>query len=229
MVTFYNEISNSHQNWIKKQKIYFVASAPLASDGHVNVSPKGYDSFRVITPNKVCYLELSGSGIETQSHVNENQRLTFMFTAFEGAPRVLRLWSLAKVHLIGTPEFEALLKAHFADSELAGKKGLRSIVVAEVFKVGTSCGFGVPFFDYKEPRNTLIDYWGKRSNEEIRKYWVEHNSTSIDGLPGIQLDGNSSGKRRRHIKLAKDYGSLMAAFSAGVAATLIAVKYFGSR
>ncbi|KAK9763348.1 hypothetical protein K7432_010047 [Basidiobolus ranarum] len=226
MVTFFDEINKGYADWIEKQKVYYVASAPLDPKGHVNVSPKGYDSFRILNPNKVAYLELSGSGIETQSHVKENGRLTIMFAAMEGAPRILRLWSFAKVYQVGTPEYEEILQEHFAGSELLGNPGLRSIIVADVYKVGSSCGFGVPFFEYKEPRNTLVTYYGKKTMDQVKESWKK-NRSSLDGLPGMNIDDEpSSQKKNSQLKLPKNSISLAAAFGAGVAATMIAVKYF---
>ncbi|KAF9972393.1 hypothetical protein BGZ73_004475 [Actinomortierella ambigua] len=187
MGVYYDEIDDNIAAWIKKQKIFFVASAPLDADGAVNTSPKGYDCFRIIGPNKVCYLDLTGSGVETLSHIKENGRVTFMFTAFEGPPRILRLWSRGEVHEVGTPEFEELYEEHFrGSSELTNNNGIRSIVVGNVYKVGTSCGYGVPFFDYKEPRTTLASYWNKKDVEKIHDYWVLKNHSSLDGLAGMR-------------------------------------------
>ncbi|KAG0259319.1 hypothetical protein DFQ27_004122 [Actinomortierella ambigua] len=187
MGVYYDEIDDNIAAWIKKQKIFFVASAPLDPDGVVNTSPKGYDCFRIINPNKVCYLDLTGSGIETLSHIKENGRVTFMFTAFEGPPRILRLWSRGEVYEIDTPEFNELYEEHFrGSSELTNNKGIRSIVVGNVYKVATSCGYGVPFFDYKEPRTSLALYWNKKDLEKIHDYWLLKNNASLDGLVGMR-------------------------------------------
>ncbi|KAF9932664.1 hypothetical protein FBU30_007661 [Linnemannia zychae] len=196
MGEFFDEISENHADWIKKQKMIFVGTAPMSSIGKVNVSPKGYDCFRIIGPNQVCYLELTGSGIETQSHVEENKRITIMMCAFEGAPRVLRLFGTGRVHRVGTPEFDMLFAKHFSSSNDDNKdneKGdirnctaKRAIILVDVYKVGTSCGYGVPYYEFKGSRPTLTNYWGKKSEGQVADYWVLKNTTSLDGLPGMR-------------------------------------------
>src|SRR4051794_40948634 len=126
MGNFWNEISESHQDWIRAQKLFFVATAPLSSKGHVNVSPKGHDTFRILGPNKMAYIELTGSGVETWAHLVENGRITIMFCAFDGKPRILRLWGWGRVCPIGTKEFEEHL-GWFDGSDVVGSKGVRSI------------------------------------------------------------------------------------------------------
>ncbi|KAF9358054.1 hypothetical protein BGX26_002575 [Mortierella sp. AD094] len=207
MVQWFDEIGEEHADWIKKQKIFFVATAPLDGRGCVNTSPKGYDSFRVLGPNQVCYLELSGksqnyklfgtkmgkthdqpfgSGIETQSHLEENGRITIMLTAFEGGPRIMRLIGTGRVVRVGSPEFNQLLDEHYEGTELYRASGKRAIIVADVRKVGTSCGYAVPFFDYRGSRPTLINTWAKRDEETVKQYWLTKNKFSLDGLPGMR-------------------------------------------
>ncbi|KAF9903022.1 hypothetical protein EC991_004273 [Linnemannia zychae] len=188
MGKFYDEITKDHQEWIKKQKMFVVASAPLSATGTVNASPKGYDCFRIIDANKACYLEMTGSGIETQSHVEENGRLTIMFMAFEGAPAILRLFGIGHVHRVGSPEYESLYTAHYGDAapDFQTIEGKRSIIVISVDKVGISCGFGVPYYEYKGNRPTLLNYWGKKTEEKVVEYWVKENTQSLDGLPGMK-------------------------------------------
>ncbi|KAG0305128.1 hypothetical protein BGZ97_001227 [Linnemannia gamsii] len=186
MVQFFDNISDDHAEWIKKQKIFFVGTAPLDGRGTVNNSPKGYDCLRVLNPNQVCYLEMSGSGIETQSHLEENGRITIMLTAFEGGPRIMRLMGSGRVVRVETPEFNTLMKNHYEGSELARASGKRAIILADVRKVSTSCGYGVPYFDYKGSRKTLIDTWAKRDEERVKEYWKTINKFSLDGLPGMR-------------------------------------------
>lgn len=127
-----------------------------------------------------------GSGIETQSHLEENGRITIMLTAFEGGPRIMRLMGTGRVIRVDTPEFNALMKNHYEGSELAHASGKRAIILADVRKVSTSCGYGVPYFDYKGSRKTLIDTWAKRDEEVVKEYWKTINKFSLDGLPGMR-------------------------------------------
>ncbi|KAG0043594.1 hypothetical protein BGZ83_011221 [Gryganskiella cystojenkinii] len=179
-------ITDNLAAWIKKQKLIFVSSAPLSDQGKVNVSPKGYDCFRILNPKQVCYLELTGSGIETQSHVEENGRITIMLCAFEGAPRILRIWGHGRVIRVDTPEFDSLFEVHYQDSDLNDATGKRSIIVVDVDQVGTSCGFGVPYFEYKGPRPTQVSYWKKKTEDQVTEYWNKMNRFSLDGLPGMR-------------------------------------------
>ncbi|KAF9292725.1 hypothetical protein BGZ88_006213 [Linnemannia elongata] len=188
MGQFYDEMSADQQDWIHKQKMFIVASAPLSATGTINASPKGYDCFRIIDANKACYLEMTGSGIETQSHVEENGRLTIMFMAFEGAPKILRLFGRGHVCRVDTPEYQRLYDAHYRGTspDFEAIEGKRSIIVITVEKVGISCGFGVPYYEYKENRPTLLNYWGKKTEDQVADYWVKKNKQSVDGLPGMK-------------------------------------------
>ncbi|KAG0274570.1 hypothetical protein BGZ96_004194 [Linnemannia gamsii] len=188
MGKFYDEMNADQQEWIKKQMMFIVASAPLSATGTVNASPKGYDCFRIIDANKACYLEMTGSGIETQSHVEENGRLTIMFMAFEGAPKILRLFGRGHVCRVDTPEYNRLYTTHYHGSspDFETLQGKRSIIVISIEKVGTSCGFGVPYYEYKENRPTLLNYWGKKTEEKVVEYWAKENKQSVDGLPGMK-------------------------------------------
>ncbi|KAF9283993.1 hypothetical protein BGZ88_010204 [Linnemannia elongata] len=186
MVQFFDNISDDHAEWIRKQRIFFVGTAPLDGRGTVNNSPKGYDCLRVLNSNQVCYLEMSGSGIETQSHLEENGRITIMLTAFEGGPRIMRLMGTGRVIRVDTPEFNTLMETYYEGSELARASGKRAIILADVRKVSTSCGYGVPYFNYKGARNTLIDTWSKRDEDKVKEYWKTINKFSLDGLPGMR-------------------------------------------
>jgi hypothetical protein len=163
--------------WIGRQHLFFVATAPV--DGHVNLSPKGYDTFRVLGPQRVAYLDLTGSGIETVSHVQENGRLTIMFTALDGPPQVVRLYARGEVHLLGSEGFDALAPLF---PELPGR---RAIIEAHLSRVSTSCGYSIPRFTYESERDTLNAAVRRKSPEQMDAYHREKNATSIDGLPGL--------------------------------------------
>ncbi|MEE9347793.1 MAG: pyridoxamine 5'-phosphate oxidase family protein [Robiginitomaculum sp.] len=176
----YETIEPKLEAFIKAQKMFFVATAPLSGEGHVNLSPKGYDSFAILNPAKVAYLDLGGSGIETQAHITENGRITIMFCAFEGKANIVRLFGTAKVFDFGHPDFAQKLAA------FPGHDRARSIFEIALDRIQDSCGWGVPFYEFKGERDQL-----KRSNAN-RSYddWAEHryktNSLSIDGLPGLK-------------------------------------------
>jgi Pyridoxamine 5'-phosphate oxidase len=172
-----SKIRPEHRSFIQQQKVFFVASA--APKGRVNVSPKGMSTLRVLGDNDVAYLDCTGSGNETRAHllVSEDKRLTFMFCAFEGYPVILRLYGRGQSILRGTPEYAAL-QPHFNEIP-----GARQIVRLAVDLVQTSCGMGVPLFDYREDRPNLVRYWTARGINNLRKYWGLKNMRSIDGLP----------------------------------------------
>lgn len=165
--------------WIASQHVFFVASAP-SEGGHVNLSPKGHDCLRVIDTTTVAYLDLTGSGAETIAHTRQNGRLTMMFCAFEGPPRILRLFGIGTAHPVDTDGF-ADLSPRFPDLP-----GTRSIVVLEIERVQTSCGYAVPFMDYRDERPTLQQWAARKSEDELAAYWAEKNAVSIDGIPALE-------------------------------------------
>jgi hypothetical protein len=169
------------EEFIDAQPLFFVASAPLAADGHVNLSPKGLDSFRVLSPNRVAYLDLTGSGNETSAHVTENGRITFMFCAFSGPPRILRLYGRGTVILPGAAEWAALAPLFRA------VPGIRQIIAADILRVQTSCGFGVPLMTAVDQRDTLLR-WAEGKRETLAEYRRKKNATSIDGLAAPLAD-----------------------------------------
>ncbi|KAG0245367.1 hypothetical protein B0O80DRAFT_435546 [Mortierella sp. GBAus27b] len=239
MVKHMDSIGPDQRAWIEKQKLFFVASAALDPNGTVNTSPKGYDSFRVLGPNQVCYLEISGSGIETQSHVQENGRLTVMFIAFEGAPKTMRLRGRGRVCSLGSPEFLSLYDAHFkgsADLDIDKTSGLRSIIVMDVNMVSISCGFSVPLYEYKGNRPTLMNYWSKRSDDQVTDFWIKENAQSLDGLPGMRHErmgpkyastpGSNWWNRCTEQQLLSFGAALTASFSAGVAVSFMLLKRY---
>ena len=164
--------------WIERQRMFFVASAPLSPDAHVNCSPKGGDTFRIIGAREVAYLDLTGSGIETIAHVQENGRIVVMFCAFDGAPKIVRLHGKAVVLYPSDPGFEPL------QSLFPAYAGARAIVKVSIARISDSCGYAVPRFDFVEQRDVLDKWTARKSAEELAAYRVAKNTTSIDGLPG---------------------------------------------
>jgi len=171
-----DEIKTIHKTFIEKQHMFFVASAPLSENGHVNLSPKGMDSFRVLSPNKVAYLDFISSGNETSAHTLENGRITFMFCSFDGSPQILRLYGQGKVILHNMSEWNKISN----NFELTS--AVRQIIVADIHRVQTSCGFGVPIFEFKGQRVIHEKWADKMGNEKLEKYMIENNLVSVDGL-----------------------------------------------
>ncbi|PKM09124.1 MAG: pyridoxamine 5'-phosphate oxidase [Gammaproteobacteria bacterium HGW-Gammaproteobacteria-4] len=168
--------------WLLAQPVFFVASAPLSATGHVNCSPKGLDAFRVLGPRRVAYVDIAGSGAETVAHLRENGRIVFMFCAFSGPPRIVRLHGVGKAVLPSDKDWAAL------HAQLPAHDGTRSIIVADITRVSSSCGFGVPTFEQFSPRSAL-PAWVKRKGEDgVREYQRRNNRQSIDGLPAIEID-----------------------------------------
>lgn len=184
MAKTYPEIDSDLQSFIKAQPVFFVATAPLDPHGHVNASPKGLDTLRILGPKTVAYLDIFGSGVETIAHLRENQRIVLMFCAFQGAPKTLRLHGHGRVVEPHEPQFSTL-QAHFPVYE-----GTRAIIVVEITRVSDSCGYGVPLLKYEADRPTLPAWCRKRGTEGLKIYRSEKNRHSIDGLPGVtdQMD-----------------------------------------
>lgn len=177
MAKFYDTITPYIREFIQAQHMFFVASAPLSATGHVNLSPKGHDSFRILSDSQVAYMDLTGSGNETSAHVAENGRITFMFCAFDGAPNIVRLFGKGRTVLPTDAEWESLI-THFTP-----QLGTRQIIVADIHMAQTSCGFAVPFMDYVGERDVL-DKWSEAKGEDgLIDYRREKNSLSIDSLP----------------------------------------------
>ena len=182
MGKIYDEIDEKLSAWIEAQHLFFVASAPLAEDGHVNVSPKGdLRWFRVLGPREVGYLDFVGSGAETIAHARENGRIVVMFCAFDGPPRIVRLHGRASVHLPGEQGFDELL-ARFDPPEHA----LRSLIRVEVERIADSCGYGVPLMRF-DGKRSQYDKWADKQARDggFEAYIEEKNAESIDGLPAI--------------------------------------------
>lgn len=177
------ELDDDLRGFIAAQKVFFVASAPLSADGHVNLSPKGLDTFRVLGPTTAAYLDLTGSGVETIAHLRENGRLTVMFCAFDGRPRILRLYGRGRAVLPGDAEWPAV-SAGFPELP-----GVRSVIVLEVERIADSCGYAVPRYEFAGDRPQLIDWCEKKGPEGIEKYKRQKNAASLDGLPGLPSAG----------------------------------------
>jgi len=165
--------------WWRAQPLFFVATAPRGDEGHVNLSPKGYDTLRVLGPDRVAYLDLTGSGVETIAHLRENGRITLMACAFDGNPRISRIYGRGTVHLAGTAAFDELAP------EFAMLPGARSIVDVAVERVTTSCGYAVPRMDLVDDRDRLLDWAKNKGDDGIAQYWASKNAQSIDGLAGL--------------------------------------------
>lgn len=167
--------------WIGRQHVFFVGTAPLSGEGHVNVSPKGGDAFRVLGEHEVAYLDYTGSGAETAAHLRENGRIVIMFCAFEGKPDIVRLHGRGEVILPDHPDFDALA------ARFPANPGTRAFVRVAVERVSTSCGYSVPFMDFREDRPALDKWATAKGPEALAEYRQQKNRLSIDNLPA--LDG----------------------------------------
>ncbi|RYP21120.1 hypothetical protein DL765_002409 [Monosporascus sp. GIB2] len=213
MGVYYEVMPKSIQDWILSQQVFWVATAPLSSDGHVNVSPKGGRYFGLVNERTFWYMDLSGSGNETISHLHEpgNGRITVMFNAFDGPPKIVRLWGKGRVLENGTPEFEEFVAKHCVNTI----PGTRSIIIADIHQAGSSCGFSVPFFDFKEHRQVLNDFFAKKEEkfkagnekESIDRYWAYKNAWSVDHLPGMKR-GLAAAQRDKIEPIKKMVGPL---------------------
>jgi hypothetical protein len=177
MGKFFNTIQTPHKAFIEKQKMFFVGSAPLSTEGHVNLSPKGLDSFRILSNTRVMYMDIIGSGNETSAHILENGRITLMFCAFEGPPLILRLYGKGYTVLPHNAEWPELSKAFKL------LLATRQIIVVNVEMVQTSCGFSVPLYDYCGERDHAFKWAENKGADGLEKYKEEKNRISLDGLP----------------------------------------------
>ena len=174
-------IDDHARRFIEAQHMFFVATAPLDPAGHVNLSPKGLDTFRILGPSRVAYLDFNGSGVETISHLKENGRIVLMFCSFQGPPKIFRLHGRGRVVEPDDTEFE-LLTENFRNHD-----SVRSIIVVELNRVADSCGYGVPLFNYQGERKQLAAWAHTKGPEGLEAYREENNARSIDGLPGIRV------------------------------------------
>jgi hypothetical protein len=181
MSNLFENITPDLADWIARQYIFFVATAPLSASGHVNVSPKGGDSFRVLGPMEVAYQDYTGSGAETVAHLRENGRIVIMFCGFDGPPRITRLHGHGTVIQPGDDRYAELA------SRFPAKAGTRAIINVSVTRVSSSCGYAVPFFDFRQQRDQLDRWVATKSPDELAAYRLKKNSESIDGLPALDV------------------------------------------
>lgn len=174
----YDEIDERMATFLRAQHVFFVATAPDV-DGFVNVSPKGLDTFAITGPQSVAYLDLTGSGVETIAHLRQNGRITFLFCAFEGPPRIVRLYGRGRTVLAGDPEFAT------AASRFPTFLGARAVIDVTLDRIADSCGYAVPRYRYEGDRAQLIDWADNKGADGVVAYRSERNATSIDGLPAI--------------------------------------------
>ncbi|HYO96806.1 MAG TPA: pyridoxamine 5'-phosphate oxidase family protein [Polyangiaceae bacterium] len=167
------------RDFIEKQRLFFVATAPAGSEGHLNLSPKGLDGFRVLGPLVAAYVDYPGSGIETVAHVRENGRIVLLFCAFEGAPNIVRIYGRGEVVAPHHPQFTPLLAAF--DPKLAA----RSVIRIQVERIASACGYGVPVYEFKHERQQLVRWAERKGPDGIARYQAQKNRVSIDGLPGL--------------------------------------------
>jgi hypothetical protein len=181
MGKIYERITDHLQAFIERQHIFFVATAPLEDGSHVNVSPKGQDTFAILDPHTVAYQDFSGSGAETIAHLKQNRRITIMFCAFEGPPFVLRLYGQGEVLEPDNPKFDELNK------DFALDLGVRSIIRVSLTRIQDSCGYGVPLYDFVKPRDTLLKWAERKGEQGIIEFKREYNVRSIDGLLALEV------------------------------------------
>ncbi|WNG40669.1 pyridoxamine 5'-phosphate oxidase family protein [Archangium minus] len=188
MAKQFPQLEPAHREFIQRQRVFFTASA--AATGHVNLSPKGLDALRVLGEKSVAYLDLTGSGNETAAHLLADGRLTLMFCAFEGPPLILRLYGRGRAVRRGSAEYTRLLASDFGGVE---PLGARQIIVLDIDLVQTSCGYGVPLFEYTSERPTLTKWAEAKGPEGLDTYRRKKNVRSLDGLPTGLLDEEADG------------------------------------
>ena len=175
----FDSIDDRARAFIEAQHVFFVATAPSGDEGHVNLSPKAYDTFRVLGPNRVTYLDLTGSGAETVAHVRQNGRITLLFCAFDGKPNLLRLYGRGSVAEPGDPAFDEVAAL------VPPNKGARAAIVVDVDRVSTSCGYSIPFYEYVGERPMLDEWSARKSDDDLVAYRADKNARSIDGIPSL--------------------------------------------
>lgn len=176
----YDAIDERLAAFLEAQRVFFVATAPLAGDGLLNCSPRGLEGLAVLGPREVAWLDLTGSGVETIAHLRENGRIVLLFCAFEGPPRIVRLQGRGAVLEPGDPDFAAL-RARFGDHE-----GVRAVIRVACTRISDSCGYGVPLLEHRGERPQLAEWARRKGPDGLRAYQAEKNARSIDGLPGLQ-------------------------------------------
>lgn len=188
MGKLYPELDQRLRKFIARQPVFFVATAPCLTGegdgGHVNVSPKGLqDTFAILGPTTVAYLDLTGSGAETIAHLRQNGQITIMFCSFEQQPKILRLYGVGAVVLPGEPQWGELA-GHFPGAG-SDRPSRRAIIVVDIHRIADSCGYAVPVMELVAERDLLTRWAGGKSAEELAAYRAEKNVVSIDGLPAL--------------------------------------------
>lgn len=172
-------IDENLKTWIQRQPMWFVATAPLSDQGHVNISPRGHDSFSVLGPNQVAWVDYTGSGVETIAHIRENARVCLMFNSFDDRPRIVRLHGRGAVHLPGEEIFEKVVALH------PEHPSTRAVISVQLTRISDSCGWGVPVMELAGERELLRLQAEKKGAAGMEEYRTQKNSLSIDGLPGL--------------------------------------------
>ena len=182
MAKIFATIDDELAGWIGQQQLFFVATAPLSDEGLINCSPKGGDSFRVLGGTEVAYQDFTGSGVETIAHLRENGRIVIMFCAFEGAPKILRLHGRGTVATAADEGYAELI------AKFPANPGTRAIIHVDVERIADSCGYAVPVYEFKAPRDILDQWAADKGAEGVQAYQRANNRRSIDGLPGLDAD-----------------------------------------
>ena len=179
MGKIFESVDATLRTWIEAQPVWFVATAPLAADGRVNVSPRGGDALSVLGPHRVGWLDLTGSGVETIAHLRENGRACVMFASFDHRPRIVRLHGTGEVHLPGTPAFEEVSALH------PPHPSTRAVITVDVERISDSCGWGVPVMEVTDERDLMRPFAEKKGPEGMAAYRAQKNARSVDGLLGL--------------------------------------------
>jgi hypothetical protein len=179
----FDGIDDALADWIAAQPLWFVATAPLAADGRINLSPRGHDTFSVLDPRRVAWVDYTGSGIETVAHLRENGRICLMFCSYDQRPRIVRLHGRGRVALPGEPEYDDVVARH------PEHPGTRAVIVVDLERVSDSCGYGVPVMELVGERDLLRLHAEHKGPDGMAAYRVEKNAASIDGLPGLPTPG----------------------------------------
>ncbi len=172
-------------SWIEQQKIFFVSSAPLSANGHINCSPKGLDSFRIVDEHTVVYQDLTGSGIETIAHLKENSRILIMFCAFDGPPKIVRFHGKGSVVTPDHPQYNQY------NDLFPERQGTRAYILIDVTRISDSCGYSVPLYEFRKDRDVLDKWCANKGDQGLKAYRNEKNRYSIDGLPGLNETDNN--------------------------------------
>ncbi|MBG6239322.1 hypothetical protein IWX78_002301 [Mycetocola sp. CAN_C7] len=179
MGKLFDSIDDTLKAWIEAQPLWFVGTAPLAADGHVNMSPRGHDSFSVLGPNRVGWVDYTGSGVETIAHLRENGRVCLMFASFDSRPRIVRLHGRGTVSLPGDADFDEVVALH------PDNPSTRAVITVDVTRISDSCGWGVPVMEMTGERDLIRLHAEKKGAAGMTAYRAQKNTRSIDGLPGL--------------------------------------------